>query len=121
MRLYRKAVSFWDGVAPHETARVKGKVETLRGELLHYTKKNLSEGHRVMDSYTTLAAEYHFRNGRKVGAWSLFFYPVAAFFRMYLLKKGFLDGVPGLIIAMQTAYSVFLKYAKLWELNNIKK
>ena len=121
MRLYRKAASFWDGVSPHETARVKGKIEILPGELLHYTKKNLSEGHRVADSYTSLAAEYHFKNGRTVGAAGLFFYPVAAFARSFLLKKGFLDGVPGLIIAMQTAYGVFLKYAKLWELNNIKK
>ena len=121
MRLYRKAASYWDGVSPHETARVKGKVEILPGELLHYTKKNLSEGQRVQDSYTTLAAEYHFKNGRTVGAAGLFFYPLAAFARTFVLKKGFLDGVPGLIIAMQTAYGVFLKYAKLWELNNIKK
>jgi glycosyltransferase involved in cell wall biosynthesis len=121
MRLYRKAASFWDGVSPHETARVKGSVETLRGELLHYTKRNLSEHHRVADSYSTLAAEYHFKNGRTVGAAGLFFYPVAAFFRTYIFKKGFLDGVPGLIIAMQTAYGVFLKYAKIWELGNIKK
>jgi glycosyltransferase involved in cell wall biosynthesis len=121
MRLYRKSASFWDGVAPHETARVKGQIETLKGELLHYTKKNLSESHRVADSYSTLAAEYHFKNGRTVGAAGLFFYPVAAFLRAFVVKKGFLDGVPGLIIAMQTAYSVFLKYAKLWELNNIKK
>jgi glycosyltransferase involved in cell wall biosynthesis len=121
MRLYRKSASFWDGVSPHETARVKGKIEILTGELLHYTKKNLSEHHRVSDSYTTLAAEYHFKNGRTVGAAGLFFFPIAAFFRTYLFKKGFLDGVPGLIIAMQTAYSVFLKYAKIWEHNNIKK
>ena len=121
MRLYRKEASFWDGVSPHETARVKGRIEILNGELLHYTKRNLSEHHRVADSYTSLAAEYHFKNGRTVGAAGLFFYPIAAFCRTFLFKKGFLDGVPGLIIAMLTAYSVFLKYAKLWEHNNIKK
>jgi glycosyltransferase involved in cell wall biosynthesis len=121
MRLYRKSASFWDGVAPHETARVKGRIETLPGEFLHYTKKDLSEYHRVLDSYTTLAADYHFKNGRKVGAAGLFFYPIAAFCRSYLFKKGILDGIPGLIIAMFTAYSVFLKYAKIWEHNNIEK
>ncbi len=121
MRLYRKSASFWDGVSPHETARVKGKIEILDGEFLHYTKKSLSEHHRVTDSYTTLAAEFHYKNGKIVGAFGLFFYPIAAFFRTYILKKGFLDGVPGLIIAMFTAYSVFLKYAKIWEHHNIKK
>ena len=121
MRLYRKDKSFWDGVAPHETARVKGKIETLRGEFRHYTKRNLSEHHRVLDSYTTLAADYHFKSGRTVGALGIFFFPVAAFFRAFILKKGFLDGVPGLIIAMFAAYAVFLRYAKIWEHNNIKK
>ena len=66
MRLYRKSASFWDGVAPHETAKVKGKVEILNGEFLHYTKRNLSEHHKVLDSYTTLAAEYKFKKGEKV-------------------------------------------------------
>jgi (heptosyl)LPS beta-1,4-glucosyltransferase len=115
MRLYRKAASFWDGVAPHETARVKGRIETLPGELLHYTKRSLSEHHRVLDSYTTLAAAHHFQQGRRVSALDLFILPIAAFIRTYLLKQGFRDGVPGLIIATQTAYSVFLKFAKVWE------
>src|SRR5215467_14518186 len=59
MRLYRKSSSYWDGVAPHQTARVNGRIETLPGEFLHYTKRNLGEHHRVLDEYTTLAAEYH--------------------------------------------------------------
>lgn len=120
MRLYRKSASFWDGVAPHETARVKGRIEKLDGELLHYTKNNLSEHHRVTDSYTTLAAEYKVKNGEKVGAPGIFFNSIAAFIRTYILKQGFRDGVQGLIIAMFTAYSVFLKYAKVWEKNNVK-
>ena len=117
MRLYRKSASFWDGVAPHETARVTGRVETLPGELLHYTKRDLSEHHRVLDSYTTLAARYLYDSGRKARRLDLFLLPVAAFLRTLVVKQGFRDGVQGLIIAMFTAYSVFLKYAKLWELH----
>ena len=120
MRFYRKSASFWDGVAPHETARVKGKVEILNGEFLHYTKRNLSEHHKVLDSYTTLAAEYKFKKGEKVGGLGIFFSAISAFFRTYILKQGFRDGVPGLIIALFTAYSVFLKYAKVWEKNNVE-
>ncbi len=115
MRLYRKAASCWDGVAPHETARVRGRIETLPGEFLHYTRRNLSEHHRVLDSYTTLAAEHLHKNGRRTRGPDLFVLPIAAFMRTYLLKQGFRDGVQGLIIAMFTAYSVFLKYAKVWE------
>ena len=120
MRLYRKSASFWDGVSPHETARVRGRIERLDGEFLHYTKRNLSEHHRVLDHYTTLAAEYMVKNNKAIGATGLFLNPISAFVRHYILKQGFRDGVPGLIIAIFTAYSVFLKYAKVWENNNAK-
>jgi len=45
--------------------------------------------------------------------------PLARLLRAYLLKRGFRDGVPGLIIAAATAFHVFLKYAKLWELQRV--
>jgi Glycosyltransferases involved in cell wall biogenesis len=121
MRLYRKADSYWDGVAPHQTARVKGEIGTLDGELLHYTKRDLSEHHRVTDAYTTLAAEHLANTDVKSSASKMFFSSVAAFVRTYFLKQGFRDGVQGLMIAMFTAYGVFLKYAKVWERHNLKK
>ncbi len=121
MRLYRKDKSYWDGVAPHQTARINGNVETLAGELLHYTKRSLSEHHRVTNTYATLAAEHIAEEGRTVGAFGMFANAIAAFFRTYFLKQGFRDGVPGMIIAAFTAYGVFLKYAKVWEHNNVEK
>ena len=118
MRLYRKTASYWDGIAPHQTARIRGKVETLQGELLHYTKRSLSEHHRVIDSYSTLAAEHLFEKGTSSGGLTMFGAAIAAFVRTYLFKQGFRDGVQGLMIAGFTAYGVFLKYAKIWELRN---
>lgn len=120
MRLYRKEKSYWDGVAPHQTARVDGRIEKLEGEFLHYTKRDLSEYHRVTDSYASLAAEHMAGNGKTIGAFGILSNAIAAFLRTYFLKQGFRDGVPGMIIAGFTAYGVFLKYAKLWEIN-IKK
>jgi glycosyltransferase involved in cell wall biosynthesis len=119
MRLYRKSASYWDGVAPHETARVKGRTEKLKGEFLHNTKKNLSEHHQVLDSYTSLAADYLTKKGKTIGGFGIFFNAFAAFIRTYFLKQGFRDGIPGLVIAMSTAYGVFLKYAKVWEKNHL--
>lgn len=115
MRLYRKEASYWDGVAPHETARVRGRVERLKGHILHYTKKDLSEYHRTVDSYTTLAAAALEKDGRNSSGTAMFFNSIAGFLRSYIVKQGFRDGAQGLIIAMFTAYGVFLKYAKLWE------
>jgi (heptosyl)LPS beta-1,4-glucosyltransferase len=121
MRLYRKADSYWEGVAPHQTARVSGRIDRLDGELLHYTKRDLSDHHRVTDKYATLAAEHLAEHGLRVSGTKIFISSIAAFVRTYLLKQGFRDGVQGLMIAMFTAYGVFLKYAKVWERNNIKR
>jgi (heptosyl)LPS beta-1,4-glucosyltransferase len=118
MRLYRKSESFWDGVAPHETARVKGRTERLDGVLEHYTKRDLSEYHRTIDSYTSLAARFHADKGKQAGAGDLFFGAIGGFVRTYILKQGFRDGIQGLMIAMFTAYGIFLKKAKIWEAGN---
>jgi hypothetical protein len=40
------------------------------------------------------------------------------FLRNYLLRRGCVQGVPGLVVSLMNAYYVFLKYAKLWELRN---
>lgn len=118
MRLYRKEGSYWDGVAPHQIAHVNGRVETLDGELLHYTKQDVGEHHRVTERYARFAADYLFEKGKKAGWADIAFRPVLAFIRTYLFKLGFLDGMPGLIIAYFTAYGVFLKYSMLWELEH---
>ncbi len=118
MRLYRGSESYWDGVSPHETARIKGRVETLAGELLHYTKRDLSDHHRVLERYASLAAEYKVNNGASAGAALIFFGTIGAFLRTFVMKQGFRDGTRGLIISIFTAYGVFLKTAKVWERNN---
>jgi len=121
MRLYRKEKSCWDGIAPHQTARVRGRIERLDGEFLHYTKHSLSEYHAVTERYAGLAAEFLANQGLQVGAFGIFGKTIAAFIRTYLLKQGFRDGVVGMIISLFTAYGVFLKYAKIWEINNLRK
>jgi hypothetical protein len=69
-----------------------------------------------MDRYTTLAARQMFEDGRRAGWWDLALHPPAAFLRNYLLRGGFRDGVPGLIVSAMNARYVGLKLAKLWEL-----
>ncbi len=115
MRLYRKAASYWDGVAPHEVAHVRGRTEKLPGLLLHYTADDLSDYHRRVLTYATLSAEHLVKKGKSASGTEIFILPIAAFLRSYLIKRGFLDGIQGLIIAGFTAYGVFLRYAKVWE------
>ncbi|HUF05364.1 MAG TPA: glycosyltransferase family 2 protein [Aridibacter sp.] len=116
LRLYRKSASSWSDNIVHESVRVDGDPGTLEGELLHYTRRNLKEHHDVIARYSELAAEFRFRKGERAG-WSDFLLkPPSAFVESYLLKQGFRDGLQGLLIAYFRAYSVFLRSAFVWEL-----
>jgi hypothetical protein len=75
----------------------------------------VSEHHDVLNRYTTLAAEEAFARGQRAGWFALCLRPLLAFLRSYVLRQGFRDGIPGLVISGFAAYYVFLKYAKLWE------
>ena len=61
-----------------------------------------------------------FRKGRRFSLFNLIVKPKVKFIETYFWKRGFLDGLPGLIIAVGAAYSVFLKWAKLWEKERLK-
>lgn len=115
LRLYRRDRARWQGDYVHESVRVNGRVGTLAGDLWHFTRRNLAEHHDVLGRYTTLAAESDFAQGKRVGWLSLLVKPPLAFLRSYILKQGFRDGIPGLVIASFAGYYVFLKQAKLWE------
>jgi hypothetical protein len=69
-----------------------------------------------VQSYSRIEAEAMFAAGRRVRPADLLLRPAARGLRGYLLRGGFRDGVPGLVIAGVTAFHVFLKYAKLWEI-----
>ena len=94
---------------------MKGRTEKLPGLLSHYTADDLSDYHRRVLTYATLSAEHLVKKRKRARGIELFILPIAAFIRSYLVKRGFLDGIQGLIIAGFTAYGVFLRYAKVWE------
>ncbi|MGH9468502.1 MAG: glycosyltransferase family 2 protein [Terriglobales bacterium] len=114
-RLYRRAVTRWEGEPPHEEPKVTGRIARLSGDLLHYTRRNLREHATVMNYYTDLAAAAHQRRGGRVTPWQLAWAPCGAFVRSYFLKQGFRDGWPGLVIAYFATHYVLLKKAKQME------
>jgi glycosyltransferase involved in cell wall biosynthesis len=99
----------------HADARVNGPVKIAGARLLHYTFDNFGQYMRKFDQYTTWAAGDRASRTRRVSAIHLAGRPAWRFFKQYILKRGFLDGRAGLIICTLSAFSVFLKYAKLWE------
>lgn len=116
LRLYDRRRGRWSGSRVHESVKAEGQVVDLRGELLHYAYRDLAHHLQTMDRYTTLAARQMFEEGRRAGWLDLAVHPPAAFLRNYLLRGGFRDGVPGLIVSAMNARYVGLKFAKLWEL-----
>ena len=115
-RLYDRRSAQWQGRLVHESVAVDGPVGRLRNELQHYSYRDLSDHLDRINAYTTLAARQMYEAGRRAGPLDLLAHPPAAFLRNYILRRGFLDGSVGLTISLVNAYAVFLKFAKLWEL-----
>jgi glycosyltransferase involved in cell wall biosynthesis len=115
-RVYDRRRARWRGKYVHESVDVDGGAGQLRGELQHYSYRNLSDHLARIDQYTTLAAQQMRESGRRANAIDLFVHPPAAFLRNYILRRGILDGTAGLALSIVNSYAVFLKFAKLWEL-----
>lgn len=115
-RLYDRRAARWRGKYVHESVSVDGPVGQLRHELEHYSYRDLRDHIDRINHYTSLAARQMHEAGRRAGPLDLLVHPPAAFVRNYVLRRGILDGTVGLTISLVNAYSVFLKFAKLWEL-----
>ena len=115
LRLFRRAAGRFNDKPVHEGVQVDGPTSRLKNYLLHYTDRNLQHYFEKFNRYTSLAAEELQQRGRRFHLWDLLLRPSWFFFRMYILKGGFFDGLPGFILARLSAAYVFAKYAKLWE------
>ena len=121
VRLFNKNRAYWGGYNPHDRVIVNGKIGKLRGDLKHYVFRDLRHNIDTNNSYSSIMAEDLDRSGKKFSYLKLFFKPVGKFIEVYIYKRGFLDGVAGFIIAVGASYSMFLKFAKLWEIQKVQK
>ena len=115
IRLFARDHARYPDVRVHEEMTVDGPVGVLRGRLLHHTVRSLDSYAERMERYSRWWAEDRAAAGRRAGPWDILSHTVGRFIRMYLLRGGFRDGGHGLVLALMASYSVFLKYAKLWE------
>lgn len=92
-----------------------GGVRVARSRMPHYTFDSFAQYMKKFDQYTTWAAGDRARKTRRVTAVHLLGRPLWRFFKQYILRLGILDGRAGLVVCMLASFSVFLKYAKLWE------
>jgi glycosyltransferase involved in cell wall biosynthesis len=115
IRLYRKDKGRWEG-GLHAKVSIDGKMGRLKNYYMHAPYADISHQIKTVDRYSGSFAEDLKASGRSFHLFNMIFRPIFRFFRDYIAKRGFLDGVPGLIIVASTMYYVFMKHAKLWEL-----
>jgi glycosyltransferase involved in cell wall biosynthesis len=116
LRLFRRSRARWGGDAHvHEKIEITGPVATLRGDLHHYSFPTLSSHVAKINPFADLFLKQQIEKGKRFSVVPAVFRPWWRFFRAYILRRGFLDGYPGLYIALATAFGAFVRYSRLYE------
>jgi glycosyltransferase involved in cell wall biosynthesis len=116
-RLFNRMNARWSDDLVHEKVLFAVTPGTLQGDLMHDSTDDLARYLDRQNRYTTLAARQAFERGRSVGIFHLLLSPVVRFVKFYILRLGFLDGVPGLLHISIGCMNSYMKYAKLIELH----
>ena len=122
LRLFRRGRGRFQERAVHEAVRVEGRVGRTRGAIEHYAYPDLASYLSSINRYSSLAVDVMAQKGISVfqASWmNLLFRPVLTFLFKYVVRMGFLDGKPGLVLNLFHSYYVFAKYAKAWEHKSI--
>ena len=121
VRLFHRARARWSDDPVHEKVVAGSPVFRLPGDLLHDSAESLERYLDKQNRYTTLQAEALHASGRRASLLKLVFSPILRFVKFYVLRLGFLDGVPGLVHIAIGCMNSFCKNAKLMALERAAK
>ena len=113
----RKYANFVNEVVPHEYVVTTHEKETIKELIIHYCYPDFRLHLEKINSYSENGAIYLYSKGKKGGLFKALFHAKFLFIKMYFLRLGFLDGKIGLILSINSAFYVFMKYIKLWQFN----
>ncbi|MDQ7989793.1 MAG: glycosyltransferase family 2 protein [Candidatus Dactylopiibacterium sp.] len=116
LRLFDRRQARWSDDVVHEKVITLGIVGRLRGDLLHHSEDTIETYLAKQNRYTTLAARALVEEGAPMPSSKLLLSPAFRFVKFYVLRLGFLDGVPGLIHILIGCFNSFSKYAKMIEI-----
>ncbi len=114
-RLARRSSAKWSEPQVHEELQVDGPIARLKNPMLHYTFSDIADQVRTNIRYALQGSEVLASRGVKGSVLLMLFKPIGKFLESYVLKQGFRDGLAGLVIAVNAAHSMFMKYAFLLE------
>ena len=122
IRLFFKDKALWGGSSVHEELKMESpySVGLLKGELLHYTFRNISEHLATTYKYAILKAIQANSEGKHARLSKIVLGFMSKFFSEYLFKKGFMDGYYGFIACGISAFGTFVQQVELRELNKNK-
>jgi glycosyltransferase involved in cell wall biosynthesis len=120
-RLFNRMNARWSDDLVHEKVLFAVTPGTLEGDLMHDSSDDLAAYLERQNRYTTLAARQALEQGKSAGVFHLLCSPVVRFIKFYLMRLGFLDGLPGLLHISIGCMNSYLKYAKLIELRRAEE
>ncbi|TGL59622.1 glycosyltransferase family 2 protein [Leptospira sarikeiensis] len=115
-RIIRKSKSKWIGENPHDYLVVEGKGKKIKGDILHYSFADLSQQVDTINKFSSIVSWTRWKKNKKFSVLRTIIKPFGKFVEIFFFKFGFLDGFPGFTIAVSSAYSTFLKEAKVFEM-----
>ncbi|MBF0401064.1 MAG: glycosyltransferase family 2 protein [Magnetococcales bacterium] len=113
LRLFHRDHACWSQDPIHERVETQAVVGHLSGDMLHESAQSLELYLAKQNRYTTLQAQQLLAAGKPVGLRHLLWSPLLRFIKFYLLRRGFMDGVPGLVHIVIGCFNSFSKYAKV--------
>ena len=116
LRLFRKSKFKYEEVSVHPCIILDGKCGHLKKDIIHKGYTDFSDLFYGLDRQTTLEAEKWFNEKRKIGVFKMIRKACDRFFRTYVRKKGYKDGIVGYVIAIHSALYQVFSYVKYWEL-----
>lgn len=116
LRLFNRSKAYWGGDNPHDKVVMKEPLpmKHLKGDILHYSYNSIEEHMLQNNKFSTISAETLFRKGKRTSIFKMILHPLWAFILGFILRKGFLDGFYGFVVALHVAHLSFLKHAKLY-------
>jgi glycosyltransferase involved in cell wall biosynthesis len=117
LRLGRRGFGQWKGMA-HERWEMNGLIGKLINPMLHYPHQTLEKFLNEVNFYTDIRAKELSGKNTKVFFWSILLYPLGKFMLNYFVKRGFMDGIRGLVVAVVMSFHSFLVRGKLWTMRN---
>lgn len=117
----KKHLISWKGDL-HETPEVRGARGMLKEPLIHTTHRTLEEMVAKTNTWSFIEAKLRYQSGHPpIVAWRLLRVMITGFYTSFISQQGFRAGTVGFIESMYQAFSLFITYAKLWELQQQKK